>query len=129
MTHIKEYSESDIDAVAQFKTRLQEAGLRSLLSETPVSPWLPKLPERKLFQEFFLALDEHQTVRGGYILKHQEFHIGNRPITIACYHGPISEGVINPQYRSLGLKLVMDALSRQPKLFNLGMEVRLQMGF
>ncbi len=37
--------------------------------------WLPKVAGRKLFQEYYLAVDDAGAVRGGYILKHQEFWI------------------------------------------------------
>ncbi len=61
-------------------------------------------------------------VRGGYPLKHQNFLVNG---TIQKIAGgpqlPLSEGLVNPRYASVGLLLVKDAMQYQPLLYGLGM--------
>jgi len=40
---------------------------------------------------------------------------------VACYHHPLSEGIIDRKYASVGALLARDALARQPFLYALGM--------
>ena len=42
-------------------------------------------------------------VRGGYMLKHQEFRIGKDTCSIGDFQLPISEGVVNRAYAALGV--------------------------
>jgi hypothetical protein len=70
--------------------------------------------------EVFLAI-EGDCVRGGYILRRQKFFASGRTIDVAHYRLPLSEGVVDRRYATLGLRLVRDALTREPRLYALGM--------
>ncbi len=63
---IAEYDASMTGLVAQFNGRLKAAGHRRKFPLSPLAEWLPKLPGRKLFQEYYVALEEQSSVRGGY---------------------------------------------------------------
>ena len=70
--------------------------------------------------ELFLAMEENM-VRGGYILRRQNFSVRGGTTSAAHYRLPLSEGVINRSYATLGLRMVRDALAREPRLYAMGM--------
>jgi hypothetical protein len=111
--------------VQAFNARLAEKNLDTSLYSTwfpssHVPKWLPKRAGCDLYQEYFVAVDDDSTVRGGYILKHQSFLIKGSLLHIADYQLPISEGIIDRRFVSLGVQLYCDAIRRQPYLFGLG---------
>lgn len=115
------FSEAHKPAVLDFNARISgflEPGLE--LPEDPALDWLPKGGHPKIYQEVFLAL-ENSTVRGGYVLKYQDFAVNGAAQRVASYRLPISEGVTDRAYASLGLQILRNSLSRQPMLFSLGM--------
>jgi hypothetical protein len=104
------YTAGHVAAVREFNQRL----IQDLqFPETPDPGWLPGM-------ELFVALEEG-AVRGGYILRRQRFSLSGETVPVAHYHFPISEGVVNRAYATLGLRLVRDALAREPLLYALGM--------
>ena len=117
---IRDYADEQIEAVRQFNDRLSAGGLASRFPLSPVPAWLPKIAGRRLFQEYYLAVDESAAVRGAYILKHQDFWVGDRVVPIADFHLPISEGAVSKQYPQVGVQLLRDAIRRQPLLYGLG---------
>jgi hypothetical protein len=67
-------------------------------------------------------------VRGGYSLKHQSFLINGTIHEMACGPQlPVSEGLVNPKYASVGLRLIKDAMEYHPLLYGLGMGGREQL--
>ncbi len=116
---IEPFTAERIPAVEEFNLRLQSGGKRDKF-QTDVAYWLPKLPGRKIFQEFYLVVEDG-FIRGGYILKHQRFYFKNRMITIGNYQLPVSEGIVNRDYNLVALLILRDALKKQPYLFGLGM--------
>ena len=118
---ITDYTESLEAAVGEFNNRLEEGGVSFRFPGSHVPSWLPRIDDRRMYQEYYLAVEDDATVRGGYILKHQDFLVGGEPRSIGNYQLPLSEGVIDRAYNLLGLRLVTDALSRQPLLYSLGM--------
>ena len=112
------YTADRIPDVHAFNGRLRSAGIPYSFPESDVPAWLPP-PGDGLFQEFFLAADE-DTVRGGYILKHQRFQVGNSVRSVGAFQLPLSEGTIDPAFAGVGVQLLRDALRRQPLLYTLG---------
>lgn len=53
-------------------------------------------------------------------MRNQDFQINGKPIAIAEYWLPISEGIINDAYGMAAVRLLADAKQRQPLLFGLG---------
>jgi hypothetical protein len=118
---IRPYNDDDIEAVRQFNGRIRAGGLLTQFPLSPVPAWLPKIPGRRLFQEHFLAVERDGVVRGGYVLKHQDFWLKNRMVSLADFQLPISEGVINKSYPQVAVQLLRHAMLEQPLLFGLGM--------
>ncbi len=117
---ITEYTEDMTDQVARLNERLRAGGATVQFSMSHVPTWLPKIAGRKLYQQYYLATDESATVRGAYILKHQEFFLAGQTLSIADLQLPISEGIVDESYRTVGVLLLLDALKKQPLLFGLG---------
>ncbi len=109
------------EGVRQLNRRLGAGGAGVRFPESHVPDWLPRSGQRTVFQEYFLAVDGDCVVRGGYILKTQDFYIDGQVRTIADLRLPLSEGIINPDFNFVGLQLVTSALAKQPLLFALGM--------
>jgi hypothetical protein len=120
-TRILEYSEPQIEAVRQFNDRLKAGGAANRFPLSPVPAWLPHSADRRLFQEYFVAADGDGAVRGAYILKHQEFWVRDRVVSLADFQLPISEGIVDRRYSPVAVQLLRDALARQSLLFGLGM--------
>jgi hypothetical protein len=70
--------------------------------------------------ELFVAMEEGK-VRGGYIMRRQQYTAGGSDVSAAHYRLPLSEGVVDRAYAMLGLRLVRDALAREPRLYAMGM--------
>ncbi len=119
---IRPYTEKMINAVKDFNVRLKAAGAPkpNEFPQSHVPGWLPMVDDRKIYQEYFLAL-EGEAVRGAFILKHQEFSFKGQIKPVADYQLPISEGIINREYGLVGIQLLTNALKRHPLLFALGM--------
>ncbi|MBV9504503.1 MAG: hypothetical protein JO323_05805 [Acidobacteriia bacterium] len=83
---------------------------------------LPDDPEQELLpgSGMFLAV-ENCHVRGGYILRPQQFFFHGVPHRAAHYRLPISEGLINQRYVPVGALLLRSALRQEPHLYALGM--------
>jgi hypothetical protein len=79
---------------------------------------------RRIWEEFFVAIEGGVSVRGGYILKHQDFMIRGASHSVGFYRLPLSEGLIDRKYGPIGLRLLTDALKRKPALFVLGIGSR-----
>lgn len=120
---IEPYHPGHIAAVKSFNSRLQAGGVPYRFPERAISKWLPPRTDGRPFQEYFLAVDGG-VVRGGYILKHQDFKIGTTIEHLAHYHLPLSEGVLDPAYTMTGVLLLTNAIKRQPLLFSLGIGSR-----
>lgn len=109
------------DAVIRFNERTGAGGFAEYhFSERPSSRHFPKEPGRAVWMEYFLAVEEPE-VRGGYIFKFQPFWSLGQPEPLTFLKLPISEGIINPAYASLGIELLQDTEERQPRVYALGM--------
>jgi hypothetical protein len=109
------YTADRIPAVRQFNGRLASHGIPpdQHFPETPDPGWMPRM-------ELFLAV-EAGVVRGGYILRRQRFLESGSLVNAAHYRLPVSEGLIDRAYSTLGLRMVRDALAREPRLYAMGM--------
>src|SRR5271170_1733546 len=121
---IEPYRQEHETAVADFNQRLQRAGAGSNLvfyrSSQP--HWLPRSPESRVYNEYFVAI-EGGIVRGGYALKTQDFFFPDEQVrSIGYYHHPLSEGIVNKAHTIVGTLLLRDAMQRSPLLYCLGMD-------
>jgi hypothetical protein len=119
---IQPYTENRIAAVRAFNARLAAGGIAPEFHfpENPVPHWLPKKDDRHIYQEYFLAIDD-EFVRGGFILKYQEFLLWGKTQVLGYYHLPVSEGIVNKKFAGIGVHMLRSAMKMQPALFALGM--------
>jgi hypothetical protein len=119
---IQPYTEERIPAVSAFNQRLAQGGFPAefRFPASNVPHWLPKKDGRPIFQEYYLAVDG-EFVRGGFILKYQDFFLRGQNCPVAYYHLPLSEGVVNKAYASAGVLMLRSAMKMQPMLYALGM--------
>lgn len=110
-----------IEAVKAFNARLKKGSVKLRFPESNVSIKLPKVENRKIYIEYFLALDENLEVRGAYGLKYQEFIINGHIQLLADWAFPLTESTIDRKYSLVAPAMLRDALKRQPLLFGLGM--------
>jgi hypothetical protein len=120
---IQPFREQHQPAVKAFNRRLKAATSdRGLVFYDDAYPeWLPKVEGSALYNEYFVALDDGE-VRGAYALKYERFVLrGHGEYKVACYHHPLSEGIVDRKYSTVGSLLLRDALWREPMLYALGM--------
>src|SRR5450432_4037580 len=119
---IQPYTEEWTPAVQAFNRRLSEGGVAPEFHfpDSPVPKWLPKVDGHKIHQEYFIATDG-EAVRGGYIVKFQDFSFLGEMRRIGFYRLPLSEGIVNKTYATVGVHLLRHAVKFQPLLFALGM--------
>ncbi len=120
---IEPYRPEHESAVQEFNRRLQQSsGDPDLVfSQRSVPRWLPPANNNPVWNEFFVAV-EGSSVRGAYGLKQETILVrGKGTHRVACYHHPLSEGIIDRKYASVGALLARDAVGRQPFLYALGM--------
>jgi hypothetical protein len=118
---IREYDDSFATALAEFNRRLLAGGEAMQFHFREIEDWLRAGRGGRVSAERFVAVDCQQIVRGGYILKRQDFWIRDRVESVGYFTLPISEGTVSRDYAPLGVRLLMDALRRQPLLYALGM--------
>jgi len=120
---IQPYREEHQPSVKSFNQRLMTAiqGQDLAFYENWVPAWLPKVDGSPLYNQYFVALEDGE-VRGAYALKYERFFLaGQGEHTVACYHHPLSEGIADRKYSTVGSLLLRDALRREPMLYALGM--------
>lgn len=120
---IQPYREQHQEAVQAFNQRLiaSTAEPDLVFYNRAVPSWLPEIEGSPLHNEYFVALEDG-AVRGAYALKYERFFIaGQGECAVACYHHPLSEGIVNRSYSAVGSLLLRDAVWREPMLYALGM--------
>lgn len=113
------YGEDRIEPVAAWNARLKAGGATSHFPPAPYDP-VPQ-PPPAIWREALLAVDAQGAVRGGYILKHQQFRVGREVHSLSQIGLPLSEGIVDRRFAPVGPMLLADAQRREPLLFGLGM--------
>ncbi len=119
---IQPYTKERIEAVKAFNRRLEAGGVSSEFHfpQSDVPHWLPRREGSRIYQQYYLAVEE-EMVRGGFILKYQDFSLRGEIRPVAYYHLPVSEGIVNKSYTGVGVLMLRSALKMEPMLFALGM--------
>ena len=73
-----------------------------------------------VYQDYFVAARDG-VVRGGYVLKWQQFDAGSARETIGNLQLPLSEGLVDRRFALVGIEIIRDAVHRAEKLYALGM--------
>jgi hypothetical protein len=119
---VQPYTPDIIPAVKAFNQRLAAGGIGAEFHfpESNTPQWLPEINGRSIFQRYYVAVDGDQ-VRGAFILKYQNFHVGSEVRRVVYYHLPVSEGIVNKSFAGVGVMMMRSALKLEPCLFALGM--------
>ena len=120
---IQPYREEHQEAVKAFNQRLRAAtqDANFAFPERAQPAWLPKIEGSPLYNQHFVAVEDGM-VRGAYALKYERFFsAAHGEYTVACYHHPLSEGIVDRNYVAVGSLLLRDAMWREPMLYALGM--------
>jgi hypothetical protein len=117
---VEPYTDYRVPALRAFNSRLASGGAAWRFPEDPRPDWLRWTPQTQVFQELFLLL-EGETVRGGYVLKHQPVSLNGEIRQMGNLYMPLSEGTINRAYSLVGARLFSDALRRESLLFAVGL--------
>ena len=117
---VEPFTDVRIPALRAFNQRLASGGAGWRFPEDPRPEWLNWAPRSEVFQELFLLL-EGETVRGGYVLKHQPVSLRGDVRRMGNLYMPLSEGTINRAYSLVGARLFSDALRRESLLFAVGL--------
>jgi len=117
---IAPYEPAHEAAVRAFNRRLAAGGNGWRFPEASVPDWIPATDGARVYQEFFLFLEDDE-VRGGYALKRQDMALDGVVQRAGTFFLPLSEGAINPAYALVATRLLRDAMRREPLLCGLGM--------
>lgn len=113
------YTAEWVPAVLAFNDRLHATGTHWGWYGDPVDAWLPAR-DRKTWREHWLAIEDGALVRGAYALKPHEWSICGEPRLVVDWQGPVTEGLIDRRYNTLGLRLLREMLKRHPLLYSWG---------
>lgn len=116
----EEFTDHHIPLVKEFNQRLFEHTREFHFPESPVSSWLPYQEGKPVYERLFVGL-ENGVMRGGYVLKFQDFFMNGDKKVIIDLRLPISEGIVNPKYTMMGVLVLKDAIKRFPLQYVLGM--------
>src|SRR6266550_4035806 len=112
------YEPKHVSMALAFNDRMLAAGVdaRFLLHERP--PVFDA--DSQVSTEARVIVDGDQ-IRGGYLLQWRAFSIRGEIRQVCAYQTPISEGIINRKYASVGALMIRDALAVNPLLYAVGM--------
>ena len=113
-------TDADIPAIRAFNARLTKADAGFELPESPRSLGVAREDGAPVWHEIFVAR-EGSEIRGGYALKRELLNAENRQFEIWNLQIPLSEGIVNKAYATLGIRLVQDAAAKHSHLYCLGM--------
>ena len=114
------YTDEWIPAVLAFNDRMHAQGTHWGWYGTAQDEWLPKRDGQKTWREHWLAIEDDATVRGAYALKPHEWRIRGVPHCVVDWQGPVTEGLIDRRYNTLGLRLLREMLRKYPLLYSWG---------
>ena len=112
----------DVFAIKAFNQRLVEGNAEFQFPETPYSLGVAREAHKPVWHELFIASDG-SLVRAGYALKREMLSVRRSKdmIEIWNYQIPLSEGVVDKSFATLGIRLLQDAMARHERLYCLGM--------
>lgn len=107
--------------VEDFNARMRDAGSPWGFYVDAEPVWIPKCRDgQAAHREYYLCIEDGDTVRGGYALKPQRWLVGGAEEWVTDWQGPFTEGVYDKRFAALGLRLMRDMLKKQPLLFSWG---------
>ena len=113
----------EMDAVRAFNDRMRAAHATSdcLLPDQPNNSHTLSMPPRAIDWTKFVAVDNDDEVRGGFLLMTQPGWLNGELVSVANYQGPLSEGVVDPRYGMVGMHMLGYVQKHWPLTFAVGM--------
>jgi hypothetical protein len=111
------YSCAHRDAIERMNMTLQAAGSEWQFPPEERPANADQLP---VWMESFIAVDRDGAY-GGYLLKHQQFFAGGRPLEVGDLQLPLSMGQIDGSYAHVSAALLIDVIRRSPVCYALGL--------
>jgi len=126
---VVEYADEWMAPLDAFNARLAAGGSSAFFPRPPGPRVEPPRFHDGLKQVRYLAIEEDvevgsdlaPRVRGAYALKFQPFWLAGEVVDVADFALPVSEGVVDRSYAEVAVRLLFDAVRRQPLLYGLGM--------
>lgn len=119
---IRPATADDVPAIRAFNERLDHGRAGFQFPETPRALGAPREDGAPVWHELFVASDGAH-IRAGFALKREL--LSTQPsgelIEIGNYQIPVSEGVVDKRFATLGIRLLQEAMARQSRLYCLGM--------
>ena len=101
---IVKYRKEHEESVARLNERLVRGGKAEYqFPEHYESKDMPREEGRKVWREYWVAVDSEGEVRGGHIFRGQPFWAFGKPLDLAFYKLPVSDGVVDPRHATVGL--------------------------
>ena len=120
MISVERFKPEDEALIRAFNQRIAGNDNGFQLPETLRGLSAPGTSESPIWTDLWIASDG-SSVRGGFLLKHERLLTGNLELRVGNYQLPLSEGIIDRRYATVGLSLTQRALSECPALYSLGM--------
>lgn len=115
------YEPTNESQVDRFNQRMADGNTGWGWYGSATDAWLPGPGEdRKTWREHYLAIDDAGEVRGAYAHKPHLWRIQAEDRLVADWQGPVSEGLLEPRYATLGFRLIREMLKRYPVLYSWG---------
>ena len=114
--HLNEH-EAQVEA---FNQRIRAGGRDEGFYVRPDLEWIPPTPGARAWREFYVAIDDEQAVRGAFALKPQDWLIKGELKTVTDWQGPVSEGIVDPRFGAVGLRMLRHMVKARPLLYSQG---------
>jgi hypothetical protein len=101
------------------RMRAADALLFALPETAPANN--PDTPAAGIEFRHFVVVDDGGEVRGGYFIRKQPFLVRGQVHDVGHYQAPLSEGIVDKRFASVGAVMLAHALGQQPLLFAMGM--------
>jgi hypothetical protein len=114
------YTDAWIGAVLAFNDRMHAGGTHWGWYGSPADDWLPVREGRKTWREHWLAIEDGATVRGAFAYKPHEWRVHQKAQWVVDWQGPVTEGIVDRRFNTLGLRLLREMSKRHPLLYSWG---------
>ena len=113
----------EMDAVRAFNERMRAANapLDSLLPDQPNNSHTLGVPPQAVEWTKFVAVDNEDEVRGGFLLMTQPGWLNGELVPVANYQEPLSEGIVDPRYAMVGMHMLCYVQKHWPLTFAVAM--------
>lgn len=90
--------------------------------ESPVDRWVPyhESKGRRTWRRHYVVHEEDGTIRGACALKPHDWWVKGETVQITDWHGPITEGVIDNKFLTVGLRMIREMQKEAPLLYSWG---------